>query len=203
MRLGVLLILAVCGVAVWAQNAATWRRPERQRASVAGERRSTTARPTGGRLQQEGAVPQPPVPTPTVSSRLLRMNASNEALLQVAQIGEKRGATTVVRRYARRVTLDHRKVKAMLQEEAERLGINLRSAPQPELRQLESAAPTEFDHLFLQTMAAKDQAFIPELNQSARQPATRSLQLLTHNLVALVRIHLTLAQELLKPGAPV
>lgn len=42
--------------------AATWRRQEPQRTSVSSERRPATARPTGGRLQQEVAVPPGWVP---------------------------------------------------------------------------------------------------------------------------------------------
>lgn len=155
-------------------------------------------------------VARVPVPASTLSSRLLRMSASNEALLQMAQIGEKRGATAAVRRYAHRVALDHRKVKAMLQDEAHDLGINLQSlspaqnqpASQPAPQQLQSASPADFDHVFLTAMTTEDEAFLPLLQQGARQPGAGSLQLLMRKLVALVQIHLTLAQELLKPGAP-
>lgn len=151
-----------------------------------------------------------PVPAATLSSRLLRMSASNEALLQMAQIGEKRGATAAVRRYARRVALDQGKGKTMLQEEAKGLGINLQSlgtpqnqpAAQPTLQQINSATPADFDHVFLTAMASASEAFLPLLQQGARSPGAGSLQLLMRKLAALVQIHLTLAQELLKPGAP-
>lgn len=173
MRLSALLILAAFGAAVWVQKS-------------------------------------PPAPTATISSRLLRMSAGNETLLQMAQIGEKRGATAAVRRYAHRVALDHRKVKALLHGEAKDLGINLQSlspaqnqpAAQATLQQLQSASPADFDHVFLAAMKTEDEAFLPLLNQGARQPGAGSLQLLTRKLVSLVQIHLTLAQELLKPGAP-
>jgi CcmD family protein len=41
------------------QVAATWGGPERQRASVAGERSTATARPAGGRRKQKVAEPPP------------------------------------------------------------------------------------------------------------------------------------------------
>lgn len=151
-----------------------------------------------------------PIPESTVSSRLLRMSAHNQVLLQLAQIGETRGATAAVRRYARRTALDYRKVKALLQEDAKGLGINLQSlnpaqnqpAVPPSLQQLQSTSPADFDHVFLTAMATEDAAFLALLHQGARQPGAGSLQLLMRKLIPLVQIHLTLAQELLKPGAP-
>ncbi|MGH9484076.1 MAG: DUF4142 domain-containing protein [Terriglobales bacterium] len=146
----------------------------------------------------------------TVSSRLLRVSAANRAMSQLAHIGEKRGATAAVRRYARRVALDHEKVQASLQDKADSLGINLKSLaaatnPLPDQQleqQLKAVAPTDFDHEFLTAMAVQNRQMIPLLDQGARQPGAGPLQTLMRRIVAIVQIHVTLAEILLKPGAP-